>query len=112
MSHLTKPALTNKITKTILLTLATTIIISASSLVQAKNTMQSKEPHPRPCFSSIDINGDGEINFDEFSSHKIPHGDHQTVFDSIDTDSDGIISNDEFVNHKPPQRKKRREDRS
>ena len=39
MSHLTKPPLTSKITKAILLTLTATLIISASSLVQAKNTI-------------------------------------------------------------------------
>lgn len=112
MSQLTKPSLTSKGNKIILLTLAATLILSTSSLVQAKKTMQDKEPRSRPCFSSIDTNGDGEVNFDEFSSHKLPHGDHQTVFNSIDSDANGIISHEEFVNHKPPQRKNRREDRS
>jgi len=91
------------------LILAITVIISTSNLVQAKDTDRSKNgPPQRPNFESIDINENGEIDFDEFSSQKLPHGDPQTIFDTIDTDSNGIISNKEFVNHKPPQRKKRK----
>jgi len=89
------------------LLLAISLLISATGLAQAENNSPSKNgPPPRPSFESIDINGDGEIDFDEFSSHKLPHGDHQTVFNMIDTDANGIISNEEFANHKPPQRKK------
>lgn len=95
------------------LILAITLIISTSNLVQAKRTDPSKHgPAQRPNFESIDINENGEIDFTEFSSHKRPHGDAQTIFDTIDTDSDGLISNEEFVNHKPPMRKKRGEERS
>ena len=95
------------------LALALTLIISTSIIVQAKNDNSNRNgPPQRPSFESIDTNEDGDIDFDEFSSHELPQGDHQTVFDSIDTDSNGIISNEEFVNHKPPQRKKRREDQS
>lgn len=84
--------------------LAITLIVSTSSIVQAKNADRSRNgPPQRPSFESIDVNENGDIDFDEFSSQKLPHGDHQTVFDTIDTDSNGIISNDEFVNHKPPQ---------
>ena len=95
------------------LILVITLLISTSSLVQAKNTEHRKNGLlQRPSFESIDTNADGEINFNEFSSHKLPHGDHQRVFDIIDSNSNGIISNEEFVNHKPPMRKKRGEDRS
>jgi hypothetical protein len=95
------------------LILSITLIISTSSVVQAKNNDRSRNgPPQRPSFESIDTNEDEYIDFDEFSSHKLPHGDHQTVFDSIDTDSNGILSNEEFVNHKPPQRKYRRKDQS
>lgn len=91
------------------LALATTIVISTSALVQAKNNEQSQNgPPKRPSFESLDLNEDGEIKFEEFSSHVLPHGDHQTVFNVIDTDGDSIITLDEFTNHKPPQRKKRR----
>lgn len=82
MSQLTKPNLPSLRNKTILLTLAATLIISTSSLVQAKESMQSKEPGQRPCFSSIDTN------------------------------KDGVISNNEFVSHKPSQRKNHSEDGS
>lgn len=91
------------------LILAITLIMTTSSLVQAKDDERSKNgPPKRPNFESIDINENGEIDFDEFSSQKFPHGDPQTIFDKIDTNSDGFISNEEFVNHKPPQRKKRK----
>ncbi len=93
------------------LILAISLIISTSSLVQAKSSEQGRNgPPQRPTFESIDINEDGEISLDEFSEQKIPHGDHETVFDLLDTDGDGVISSDEFDNHKPPQRKNRRKD--
>lgn len=88
------------------LILAIMLLISVSSFVQANNTNQNKKgSHQRPTFESIDTNADGDIDFEEFSAHKLPYGDHQTVFDNIDFDTNGIISNVEFVNHKPPQRK-------
>ena len=57
----------------------------------------------RPDFSSIDSDGNGYIDFDEFSVQTLPGGDHQTVFDSIDADSDGQITEQEFSDHKPPR---------
>jgi len=91
--------------------IAVTLLVIASSQAQAKNTESNQEnPRQRPCFSSIDTNGDGDIDLNEFSSHKLPHGDHQTVFNTIDSDKNGIISHEEFVNHKPPHRKNRREE--
>lgn len=91
----------NKYTQLIL---AITLIISSISVVNAQNNDRSRNAPPqRPNFESIDTNEDGDIDFDEFSSQKLPHGDHQTVFDMIDTNNNGVISNDEFVNHKPPQ---------
>jgi hypothetical protein len=89
------------------LVLAITLIISTSSVVQANNERSKNGPPQRPSFESIDVNEDGNIDFDEFSSKELPHGDHQTVFDMIDADNNGIISNEEFVNHKPPQRQQR-----
>lgn len=90
------------------LILAITLIISTSSIVHAQNDERSKNgPPQRPSFESLDTNEDGDIDFDEFSSQEIPHGDHQTIFDLIDADNNGVLSNDEFVNHKPPQRERR-----
>jgi hypothetical protein len=90
------------------LILAITLIISTSSIVHAQNDDHSKNgPPQRPSFESLDTNEDGDIDFDEFSSQEIPHGDHQTIFDLIDADNNGVLSNDEFVNHKPPQRERR-----
>ena len=95
------------------LALTMMLLVSASSLVQAKDSGQNKKAtHQRPSFTSIDTNSDGDIDFDEFSSQELPQGDHQIVFDIIDTDSNGVISNEEFVNHKPPPRKKRQGERS
>lgn len=63
-------------------------------------------PKGAPDFSTIDTNGDGVIDFDEFSSHPIPHGDHETIFNNIDTDQNGEISKDELSSHKPPRPKR------
>ena len=98
------------INKYIKLFLASILLISVSSLVQAKNNPPDRnDPPPRPTFESLDLNQDGDIDFDEFSSHELAHGDHQTIFDAIDTNNNGVISNDEFTNHKPPQPQKRKE---
>ncbi|TYK64519.1 EF-hand domain-containing protein [Colwellia echini] len=92
------------------LVLAITLTISATSIVHADNSERSKNgPPQRPTFESIDINEDGEIDFDEFSSHEVPHGDYETVFNMIDIDGDGIITVEEFESHKPPKPKKRGE---
>ena len=87
--------------------LSLALILSFSGLAQAENDRRG--PPERPSFDSLDINGNAEIDFDEFSSHEIPHGDYETIFNRIDTDGDGIITNEEFDNHKPPQRQKRQE---
>ena len=50
----------------------------------------------------VEIEINGNLDFDEFASHELPHGDHQTFFNLIDTDNNGVISQDEFDNHKPP----------
>jgi hypothetical protein len=55
-----------------------------------------------PPFSSLDLNGDGEVTLDEFKSHDIPRGDHTEVFNSIDTDADGVLTQSEFSGHRPP----------
>jgi Ca2+-binding EF-hand superfamily protein len=95
------------------LILAITLVISSVSVVHAQNDNRGKNgPPQRPTFESLDTNEDGDIDFDEFSSHEIPHDDHQTVFEMIDSDDNGVISNDEFVNHKPPQPRNRSEDQS
>jgi Ca2+-binding EF-hand superfamily protein len=88
------------------ITLIITLLVAVSGQAQANDNRSGKErPHARPSFESIDSNADGDIDFDEFSSHKIPHGDHQTVFSHIDIDNNGIISSEEFNSHKPPHRK-------
>ena len=88
------------------------LLMSASSLVNlsyAKNNMSDRNgPPPRPSFDSLDLNQDGDIDFDEFSSQEVHQGDHQTIFDAIDTDNNGVLSNDEFTNHTPPQPQKRK----
>lgn len=86
-----------------------TLLVLASSQVLAKSNQNSEDRPSRPTFESIDSNGDSDIDFDEFSSHELPHGDHQTVFDEMDTDNNGVISNEEFTNHKPPRPKGRKD---
>ncbi|MBU2925944.1 EF-hand domain-containing protein [Colwellia sp. 4_MG-2023] len=85
-----------------------TLLVLASNQVLAKNTQNDGDRPSRPTFESIDSNSDGDIDFDEFSSQELPHGDHQTVFDEIDTDNNGVISNEEFTNHKPPRPQNRK----
>jgi len=86
---------------------ALALLFTIFSQVQADEKQHSREgPRQRPCFSSLDSNSDGDINFNEFSSHKLPRGDHETVFTNIDSDANGMISKEEFKNHKPPHNKK------
>lgn len=90
----------NKSSKTII---AVTLLCAGLAQVNAKN---SHEDHPpRPSFSAIDINGDGDIDFDEFSSQKAPREGHQKIFSKIDKDDNGVITKAEFMSHKPPKKK-------
>jgi hypothetical protein len=77
--------------------------------VNAKNPQKSKEgPPPRPLFSAIDINNDGDIDFDEFSSQQEPREGYQKIFSQIDNDDNGVITKAEFNDHKPPKKKGKR----
>jgi len=88
--------------------LAMTFLSVIFSQTPAQAQEQNRErPGPPPAFSSIDVNGDGEVNFDEFSQQELPHGDHQTIFNEIDSDSNGVISKAEFKNHRPSVKNKR-----
>lgn len=78
------------------------LFLSAQLLANDRPNFEEKPPG-KPKFSMLDTNNDGDINFEEFSAHKLPHGDHQHVFDMIDTDHNGIISQNEFKDHKPPR---------
>lgn len=84
--------------------IAIALLLAAASSVQAGNPKSNNEgpPPKRPSFESIDANTDGDVDFEEFSSHKLPQGDHQTIFNIIDADNNGVISQEEFDNHKPP----------
>ena len=88
------------------------LLITTSSAVQAKNNMSDRNgPPQRPSFDSLDLNADEDIDFDEFSSQELPHGDYQTIFNSIDINNNGVISSEEFINHKPPQQPKRKDNK-
>ena len=92
---------------------STSLIISSLLIIimgqaHAKNGSHEKRERPkRPAFTSIDLNQDGEVSFDEFSQHKIPKGDHETIFAIIDSNDDDVIDEGEFDNHKPARRNKR-----
>lgn len=89
-----------------MLTLA--VLAGFTSQAYAFGNQEDRGQKPeRPSFTSIDLNGDGAVDLDEFSQHEIPHGDHQTVFSRIDLDGDGVITEQEFTDHKPPRPKKR-----
>ena len=53
-------------------------------------------------FSEID--GSGDISFEEFSAKKSPHSDAKTIFNNTDYDFDEYISKEELENHKPPNK--------
>lgn len=91
----------NKLLITSLLMMTASSVVSLS---HAKDSMPDRNgPPQRPSFESLDLNEDGDIDFDEFSSQELRQGDHQTIFDSIDADNNGVISSDEFENHTPPK---------
>ena len=62
-------------------------------------------PPQRPDFASIDIDGNGAIDFTEFSEQPMPEDMLQTIFNDMDADQNGEVTEDEFNNHKPPKRK-------
>ncbi|MDU0112034.1 EF-hand domain-containing protein [Psychrosphaera aquimarina] len=98
-------------------TILLSLVFSTASLVQAAPTMagqescssndnQGQKTHKqRPNFATLDINSDGDIDTEEFASHKHPHGDPQKIFVRIDADQNGVISKQEFEDHKPPHHK-------
>ncbi len=90
------------------LLLSIVLLMSVSTHVLAKNSpKQNRDQPPRLELTTIDINGDGEIDFDEFAQFaqfELPFGDHQTAFSHIDSDDNGIISSEELESHKPPKR--------
>ncbi len=85
------------------------LLTAVSSSVWAERPQQGGGQHQRPSFSTIDTNGDGIIELNEFSKQELPNGDYETIFAHIDSDSDGLISEDEFENHKPPRRSGKKE---
>lgn len=86
-----------------------TLVFSLTTLVQAAPPEQDRKP--RPVFSDIDTNSDGDISFEEFSARELPHGEHEEIFAIIDADNNGVISIEEFENHKPPRPKDQKEKR-
>ena len=62
-------------------------------------------PPQRPDFTTIDIDGNGVIDFTEFSEQPMPEDMLQTIFNDMDTDQNGEVTEDEFNNHKPSKRK-------
>jgi hypothetical protein len=84
------------------------ITILLATMTQAQATpspLPQDGPPPRPSFSSLDINSDGDISFDEFSTQKLPRGDHKTIFSTIDKDRNNVLSEEEFMGHKPSKKK-------
>lgn len=84
------------------------LLLSAFTLSYAEeqDEQAGKRP-PRPNFSSVDSDGNGEVSLDEFSLQALPHGDHETIFSEIDSDSDGVITEQEYSDHRPPRPPKR-----
>lgn len=93
------------------LILISSIFISSIVISNLSYASNNKQPPPRegrgerPSFTTLDINSDGGISFEEFTSKPLPFGDHQAIFLTIDTNEDGVIDEQEFINHKPPHKK-------
>lgn len=83
-----------------------TLILAGSVLIFTNSALANDQKRQGPpSFNMLDLNSDGNVTLQEFSQHKIPRGDHQSVFSLIDQNSDGVISMQELKSHKPPQRK-------
>lgn len=89
--------------------LISSIIFSGFSFTEAKKNHPPREGKgERPSFTALDLNSDGGIDFEEFTSKAPPSGDHQAVFLTIDSNDDGVIDEQEFINHKPPHKNTKR----
>lgn len=92
---------------TLALTLSAALPVSAQPDRESDdNRDQRRGPPP---MSTIDIDGDGFVSLEEFSSHPVPRGDHSEIFSRIDSDADGYISEDELTSHKPKRKERRAE---
>jgi Ca2+-binding EF-hand superfamily protein len=88
-----------------LLTLCCLIGISLNLSAHAQDRGSKDKPeHKRPQFSSLDLDQDGSVTFEEFAKSEVPSDDYATIFGHIDANGDGILTEQEFSNHKPPRR--------
>jgi Ca2+-binding EF-hand superfamily protein len=90
-----------------LLTLCCLIGISLSLCAHAQDRgSKDKSEHEPPQFSSLDLDGDGSVTFEEFEQSDVPNDDYATIFGHIDADGDGVLTEAEFTSHKPPRRER------
>ena len=55
--------------------LASLLAIEFTTQTFANEDQQKDDRRPPPpSFEQLDLHGDGDIDFDEFSSHEVPHG--------------------------------------
>lgn len=87
-----------------------TTIISIALLLSLNTAMAAERdgerPPPRPEFSVLDANSDGQIEWEEFASQEVPMGTTEEAFQRMDTDQDGFVSAQEYADHKPPRRQR------
>lgn len=62
----------------------------------ASHTPPRKHP---PSFPALDTDGNGVVDFVEFSQQRMVHRELDTLFRRIDTDSDGFISERELASY-------------
>lgn len=86
--------------------LTMTLFHAANAQATDSDQRKSDRRGPPP-FEKLDLDGDNGISLEEFSQHRIPHGDHDTVFGFIDSNADGMISQEELRSHKPPRRNRK-----
>jgi Ca2+-binding EF-hand superfamily protein len=86
------------------LTICCCIGMSLSLTLHAQERGSKDKPeHKRPQFSSLDLDQDGSITFEEFSKSEVPNDDYATIFGYIDANGDGVLTEQEFKSHKPPR---------
>jgi hypothetical protein len=88
-----------------LLTLCCLIGISLCLCAYAQDRGSKDKPeHKSPQFSSLDLDGDDPVSFEEFTQSDVPNDDYATISGHIDADGDGLLTEAELTNQRPSSR--------
>jgi hypothetical protein len=88
-----------------LLTLCCLIGISLCLCPYAQDRGSKDKPeHKSPQFSSLDLDGDDPVSFEEFTQSDVPNDDYATISGHIDADGDGLLTEAELTVQRPSSR--------